>query len=88
MDIKNSKYEVASVTLTLKAHDVSTIAHLFREAGDKDLEDDLGFLAAGNYEAAAWMFRALGDIYLAEALEGKAMRAREAKKEKTEEEGA
>ena len=88
MDIKNSKYEVASVTLTLTAHDVSTIAHLFREVADKELDDDLGFLAAGNYEAAAWMFRALGDIYLAEALEGKAMRAREAKKVKTEEEGA
>jgi hypothetical protein len=88
MDIKNSKYEVASVTLTLTARDVSTIAHLYREVADRELEDGLEFLAAGNYEAAAWMFRALGDIYLAEALEGKAMRARTAKQEKTEEEGA
>jgi predicted nucleotidyltransferase len=89
MDTRNNKAEIESVCLTLRAHDVRTIAHLYREAADRELKEELPFLAAQNYESAAWLYRAIGDVYLAEALETKAESVREeTRMKKTEEEGA
>jgi len=89
MDTRNNKAEIESVCLTLRAHDIRTIAHLYREAGTKELDEDLPFLAAQNFESAAWLYRAIGDVYLAEALETKAESVREeSRMKKTEEEGA
>jgi hypothetical protein len=33
MDTRNNKAEIESVCLTLRAYDVRTIAHMYREAG-------------------------------------------------------
>jgi hypothetical protein len=89
MDTRNNKAEIESVCLTLRAYDVRTIAHLYREAGNQELDEDLPFLAAQNFESAAWLYRAIGDVYLAESLESKAERIREeTRMKKTEEEGA
>jgi hypothetical protein len=89
MDTRNNKAEIESVCLTLRAYDVRTIAHMYREAGDRELNEDLPFLAAQSYESAAWLYRAISDVYLAEGLETKAERIREeTRMKKTEEEGA
>jgi hypothetical protein len=89
MDTRNNKAEIESVCLTLRAYDVRTIAHMYREAGTEELNEDLPFLAAQSFESAAWLYRAIGDVYLAEALETKAESVREeTRMKKTEEEGA
>jgi hypothetical protein len=55
----------------------------------KELNEDLPFLAAQSFESAAWLYRAINDVYLAESLESKAERIREeTRMKKTEEEGA
>jgi hypothetical protein len=89
MDTRNNKAEIESVCLTLRAYDVRTIAHMYREAGIEELNEDLPFLAAQSFESAAWLYRAIGDVYLAESLESKAESVREeTRMKKTEEEGA
>jgi hypothetical protein len=89
MDTRSNKAEIESVCLTLRAYDVRTIAHMYREAGNEELDEDRPFLAAQSFESAAWLYRAIGDVYLAEALETKAESVREeTRMKKTEEEGA
>lgn len=89
MDIRNNKAEITSVTLTLAASDVRTMAHLYKEAGDREMDENLPYLAADNYRAAAWLYRAIGDAYFAELFESKADGIREeARAKREEEEGA
>jgi hypothetical protein len=44
MDTRNNKAEIESVCLTLRAYDVRTIAHMYREAGNEELDEDRPFL--------------------------------------------
>lgn len=89
MDIKNNKAEVASVILTLAASDVRIIAHMYKEAGDKNKDENLPYLAADDYRSAAWLYQAIGDAYFAERYFTQADRIREeARARREEEEGA
>ena len=69
--------------------EVSILQNMYREKGIEELDDDRPFSAAESYVSAAWLYRAIGDVYLAEALETKAESVREeTRMKKTEEEGA
>jgi len=69
--------KIMAVQLTLDAAEVRWIASAAREEAEGDLDAGMRNTAAEGFERAAWYYRAIGETWWAERMEGRAKSAKE-----------
>ena len=67
--------KIMAVQLTMDASEVRWIASAAREEAEADLDAGMRNTAAKGFERAAWYYRAIGDEWYAERMDGRAKAA-------------